>query len=138
MTKIYKVGTELTDQRNLVKWFRLAHEKYSKHLLRIGNEGKKTVIGHKVAAQTGLVKGASDLFLALPSNGYGGLWIELKRKDAKITPSNKEHFDRQISFLAAMKSVGYEGYMCFGFDEAKKVIETYLKPIEESRIVLAR
>lgn len=135
MTKIYKVGTELTDQRNLVKWFRLQHPKHRNHLIKIGNEGKRSVIGHKVEMQTGLVQGASDLFLALPSNGFGGLWLELKRQGAKITPSNKDHFDRQIAFLAEMKSVGYQAYMVWGFDEAKKAIEDYIKPIEKSKII---
>ena len=136
MSKIYKAGSELTCQKNLVTWFRLQYPKYKNHLIRIGNEGKKSVITGKVDKQTGLIPGASDLFLAMPSNGYGGLWLELKREGAKITPSNKAHHDRQIAFLEMMQSVGYQGYMVWGFEEAKEAIQSYLKPVEKSQILM--
>lgn len=135
MSKIYKEGSELTLQRNLVKWFRLQYPKQQKHLIRIGNEGKKSPVTGKIDKQTGLVVGASDLFLAIPSNGFAGLWLELKREGAKITPSNKEHHDRQISFLNCMREVGYAGYMVWGFDEAKDAIQQYLKKEEKSSII---
>lgn len=63
---------------------------------------------------------------------YHGLFIELKRKGEKIykkdgvTPKN-EHVSEQIDMLNKLQMEGYYACFCIGFDEAKKLIDWYLK-----------
>lgn len=130
-----RIETEAMVQRSLVKWFRLQYNQHKNHIIRIGNEGVRSIAGHQAAKGQGLVLGASDLFIACPSNGFHGLWLELKRKDYRITPSNKKHCDRQIAFLDDMKKAGYDGYMAFGFDESKAIIEMYMKPARRIQLI---
>lgn len=88
-------------------------------LIHIPNEGKR---GPKAAADTkrlGLRPGVPDLFLAIPSGKYHGLWIEMKAKTGKVTSRQKEWIER-------LCDVGYQAHVCNGYNEAKKVIVNYL------------
>ena len=74
-----------------------------------------------------------DLFIAEPSGGFYGLFIELKRegtrvylKDGKTLTADK-HIREQMEVLQHLRSKGYWASMCVGFDEAKTVINAYFK-----------
>ena len=120
------IGPETRVQIMLVEYIKLKYPKESNHLICIGNEGRRSMLGHAIAIQKGLLVGASDLFLAMPSKGFSGLFLELKREKWKLTESQREHFERQDAFIKRMQSVGYAGYFAIGFDEARKVIDGYL------------
>lgn len=97
-------------------------------VVKIDNEGKRSTWGHSLAIKLGLKRGASDWFIAYPSNGYSGLWIEFKKEGWK-GPSGKkekEHVQRQIDFIQEMRSQGYAAEICIGFDESIKCIKDYL------------
>lgn len=53
--------------------------------------------------------------------GYNGLAIELKR-DTKAKVSTD-----QRSWLTELNFQGYKAEICYGFDDAQKVITDYLK-----------
>jgi len=120
------IGPETRVQIMLVEYIKLKYPRESQFLIRIGNEGRRSALGHTIAVQSGLMVGASDIFLAYPNRAYHGLFIELKREKWKLTESQKEHFERQDAFIKRMQSVGYAGYFAIGFDEARKVIDGYL------------
>lgn len=85
--------------------------------------GKNRTLAAKIMAKMkreGLTKGISDLCLPHPSNGYHGLYIELKWKDGKPSTEQKE-------FLLYADSVGYFVKVCYTSGEAIAVIEEYLQ-----------
>jgi hypothetical protein len=68
---------------------------------------------------TGVKAGVSDLFLPVMSKGKGGLWIEMKTSDGKVSDEQKE-------WIGAMQRGGYEATVCYGYQEAICAIEHYL------------
>jgi len=88
-------------------------------------------------------RGLPDLFIAYPSMGdgsrdpylanlYYGLFLELKSEDVVIY--NKDgslrkdpHLAEQNAILKDLTDKGYKAVFACGFDEAKKIIDEYLK-----------
>lgn len=71
--------------------------------------------------RTGVLAGVSDLHLPYPSKGYHGLWIELKRrKGGRLT-------NHQRLWLDLMDGWGHKVAVCYGWDEAREILEEYLK-----------
>lgn len=71
----------------------------------------------------GTRKGVSDLFLAIPRNGFHGLWIEYKAEPplaAPVTPEQQEWIDKMLG-------QGYAATVCKGCDQALDVIRKYLE-----------
>ena len=63
----------------------------------------------------------ADLFLALSSRGFHGLWIEMKAtKGGKISQAQKD-------FLGDMASQGYMAVCCKGADSAIDAIKDYMR-----------
>ena len=65
------------------------------------------------------------------SGNYCGLFIELKaksiyKKDGKTLLKN-EHVEAQLYTIQQLRSKGYYAEFCCGFDEAKTLIDNYLK-----------
>lgn len=109
----------------------LQHPTIYKHLVKIDNEGKRTVGMHMLSKRMGLHVGASDLFLGFPTKKYPGLWMEIK-PDGWKPPTGKKakmHIDNQKHFLEKMAAVGY--FTCFivGVDEGINAFKTYLKDL---------
>ncbi len=113
------IPTELEEQKAFVKW--MMYNKVVKDFYaKLHNEGKRSVkMGHLLKL-LGLRPGASDLFIAYPAHGYHGLWIEMKRRRLSVVSC------AQRIWLERMRSVGYAAHACYGFDEAKTVVENYL------------
>jgi len=117
--------SESTEQQLTVSWFRLQYSKY--RLISIPN-GQMVGGRNKYALvnkykKEGMLPGVSDLFLCVPKNGYGGLWIEMKAR-AKTASSLSP--DQRI-WLSDMEKAGYKAEWAAGFEQAKKIIEEYLK-----------
>ena len=76
----------------------------------------------------GLRSGVSDLFIYYPTKTYHGLWIEMKR-NKKYTPSERktDSWLAQEEFIKTIKSVGYWGEFCYGFSDAKVIVDCYLR-----------
>lgn len=68
----------------------------------------------------GVQAGISDLFIAVPTKNYSGLWLELKAPGKKPTES-------QNDWLFVMENFGYKTAWADSFEKAKKIIEDYLK-----------
>ena len=65
-----------------------------------------------------------DLFIARATKKYGGLYIELK---ATKTVPNTEHTRTQRAYHQLLRQNGYMVDFACGFDEAKKMIDDYMK-----------
>lgn len=115
--------TEDQEQTLLFKWADLMAKQYPELLsmFAIPNGGKRNKITAMNLKRTGVKSGVPDIMLAIPKNGYSGLFIEMKRaKGAKVSPSQKEWIDR-------LTASGYGCSICKGYDEAVNVVMSYLK-----------
>ena len=117
--------SESSEQIAVVEWFRLQYPKY--HLISIPNGqmigGRNKFVLIKKYKAEGMTNGVSDLFLCVPKNGYSGLWLEMKatgKKASSLSP------DQRI-WLSDMGKQGYKAEWAAGFEQAKKIIEEYLK-----------
>jgi hypothetical protein len=115
---------EHTEQVNLIKWWSLVHKQFgiSEHLLfAIPNGGQRNIIVASKLKAEGVRSGVPDLFLAVPKKDYHGLFIEMKKpKCGRVSGSQKEMIDE-------LNQLNYLSVVCKGWNEAKAVIEQYLK-----------
>jgi hypothetical protein len=68
----------------------------------------------------GLSKGLPDTHLPVARKGFHGLYIELKVDHNKPTPE-------QAAWLDALTQQGYLAVACWGWSDARDVIEEYLQ-----------
>jgi len=120
---------EDTEQKILVQYLRL---KKIFHFSPINeNQGSSTNrnVAIRVEAKAksmGKLKGVSDLVVFMPKQI---LFIELKRakkvlKSGKLSTSHTKVSDEQKSFLKRANEFPYaKGYVCYGAEEAIKIIE---------------
>jgi hypothetical protein len=127
MTKPKKhIASENQEQRALVKWLSY-HPIVRNYYLKLNNEGKRTECQGWNLKLMGLRAGASDLFIYYPTKKYHGLFLEVK-KNKKYTPSEMktDTWIGQQEFLDSVKSVGFAGEVCYGFEHGMTIITRYL------------
>lgn len=73
-----------------------------------------------------------DLLILHPNKGYHGLILEIKKDGEKITKRDgeyvDEHIEEQAKTLCRLKEIGFAASFAIGFNEAKRIIDDYLKP----------
>lgn len=114
-------------QSRCVRWFRQHYPQKARLLFAIPNGadlGGKDRIARaknwgKLEAE-GAVKGAADLFLAIPSGSLSGLFVEMK------TPKGRQSLD-QKQFEMAVIYGGYGYALPRSFEEFERVIRRYLE-----------
>ena len=112
---------ESNEQQALFQWAKLAQAKHPELSLlhAIGNGGKRNLIEAARMKREGVLAGVSDVFLPVARNGFHGLYIELKVGKNKAS-GNQEWWIEQTT------KQGYMATVCYGWVEAKEVIEKYL------------
>ena len=89
-------------------------------LFAIPNGGARHIaVARKLKAE-GVVAGTPDLMLPVARHGYHGLFIEMKVKPNKATPA-------QLAFIESVRAQGYRAAVCYGFDEARDLLNWYLE-----------
>lgn len=72
----------------------------------------------------------TDAFKPIGMKAYG-LFIELKKEGTRLKKKNgewaSEHIAEQAETLEQLRARGYEAVFAVGFDEAKTIIDNYLK-----------
>jgi len=116
---VVKRHTESNEQIVAMDWLRAQHPQIALHTLHIGNERKASYYAGYIMKRMGVLKGASDLFMAWPKGDYHGLFIEVKSKTGKPSAEQK-------AFLQRMRDVGYRAEICYGADEVINTIKDYL------------
>jgi len=115
------IPTEHQEQAALIMWFQDAYPDIKTRLFAIPNGAHKSRAAASKFSAEGLRAGVPDLMLPVPSSGYHGLFIEMKRaKGGRLSDTQKDW----LEFLGAQ---GYMATACHGFEEAKEVISKYLK-----------
>lgn len=114
--------TESEEQIALFRWAEFAKGARPELSLlhHIPNGGSR----HKAEAARlkaeGVKAGVPDLCLPVPRGRYHGLYIELKRKrGGRVSGAQSE-------WMEALLRQGYCAAICYGWEEAKKLIEQYL------------
>jgi len=117
---------ESQEQQALIQWAKLQEGKYPELQLlhAIPNGGKRNVVTATILKKEGVKSGVPDLFLPVPritpfTDGYYGLYIEMKAPKGR-TSENQEWW------IEKLEKRGYRVEVCYGFEEAREVIEEYL------------
>ena len=113
--------TESQEQKSLFKWW-CVYSRHAPHLVmyHIPNGGRRDAItGARLKAE-GVVAGVPDIFLAVPRQGFHGLYVELKRQKGGSLESSQE------DIIARLRQAGYRVEVCKGWTAAREVIENYL------------
>ena len=79
-----------------------------------------------IAKREGMIAGIPDLFLPYPSQGYAGLFIEMKRPKSNKNTQKGTLSPAQKECLEYLNSVGYKALVCYGANEAISAIKEYL------------
>ena len=116
---VVKRHTESNEQIAAMDWLRAQHPNIALHTLHIGNERKASYYAGYIMKRMGVLKGASDLFMAWPSGGFHGLFIEVKSKTGRPSAEQK-------AFLQRMKDVGYRAEICYGAEEVISTMKDYI------------
>ena len=119
---IRTVPTEDEEQIAVMSWAALMEGRYPELRLlhHIPNGGKRGKREAAVFKAMGVKAGVPDLFLPCAREGYHGLYVEMKALDGR--PSKA-----QLEMLKALSGQGYRCVVCHGADEARRVIEDYLR-----------
>ncbi len=115
------VASEAHEQRTLIQWARLASvsEPRLRMLVMIPNGAVRRGSAGAAMAQ-GLAPGLPDLALLVPGGGFGGLFIELKRRDGGRISRE------QAEWISRLRGQGYRAEVCAGWEAARDVILEYL------------
>lgn len=129
MPNLALAGSESVEQQRLFLWWRHeGHKTYHlapQQLFAIPNGGKRSKVTAARLKAEGAVAGIPDVFLACPQNTLHGLFLELKRP--KGTGTKGRVSEAQKEAMKAFHDAGYACVVAYGYEEARKTIENYLK-----------
>ena len=133
-----KLPLEEQEQKIVVKYLKI---KKILHYATI-NENKQSFSDRVLATRIenkskamGKSNGVPDLCICKANKYYHGLYIEMKRrvktlKNGKKSISRPETRPEQLKWLDKLNSNGYYAVVCYGADEAIKVIDEYMENVE--------
>ena len=114
---------EEVEQTCLFRWaaYSLGAHPELRLLHAIPNGGKRSKSEAARMKAAGVKAGVPDMFLPVARGGSHGLYIELKRiKGGRVSAE-------QLAWMEELTREGYTCAVCHGWEEARKVIRTYLK-----------
>jgi hypothetical protein len=105
---------------------------YPKILFNSDMSGIRLTMGQAVQAKSlRSNSGFPDIIIYEPRGSYYGLFIELKRAGERIFKKDDSpatpHIEEQMLCMEKLKERGYHADFAIGFDDAKKLIDGYLK-----------
>lgn len=114
---------ETKEQMHVVTWLRMMWPKViftiSPSAFKFGGSSKQRMIQGKKMKDMGYLPGTPDIMIFHPVGEWHGLFIELKRPSGKAEP-------HQLVVLQSLSNVGYKVFICYGYNEATRVIQKYL------------
>lgn len=123
MSTRMKCPEEEVEQTCLFRWaaYSLGAHPELKLLHAIPNGGKRSKSEAARMKAAGVKAGVPDMFLPVARGGSHGLYIELKRiKGGRVSAE-------QLAWMEELTREGYTCAVCHGWEEARKVIQIYLK-----------
>lgn len=119
-SRVVRKHSESDEQIAAMDWLRYQHPQLIPYTMHIANERKSSYFAGYIMKRMGVLKGASDIFMAWPCGGYHGLWMEVKTKTGKPT-------QEQLDFIARMNGVGYYATVCYGAEQVINTIQCYIR-----------
>ena len=119
-----KGNQESVMQSQFVAWFRLKYPQYAKLLTAIPNGGKRDIITASILKREGVTAGWPDILMAVPRNGFFGLFMEMKVEAGKVSAKQEE-------MIHLLIEQGYQAVVVWSFEEAQWTVLNYLQ--EESK-----
>lgn len=113
--------SESAHQKAVVQYFRTKWPNLVIHSIPNGTHIKSHQ-GRSKAKAEGLLKGVSDLFIAVPKGGKHGLYLEMKNKgktQCSVSPEQK-------AFIEYAHWQGYASAWAAGAGQAIKIINDYM------------
>ncbi len=113
---------ESKQQIALFEWAIKTQKNIYAHMFHIPNGRKRSAREGHMLKLEGVKAGVPDVFLALPNQGYHGLFIEMKptkQHKSSISSEQKEWHGR-------LRDAGYRVEVCYGWEMAANVITEYL------------
>lgn len=113
---------EANEQEILFRWAQLVRCTYPELdlLYHIPNGGSRNELEAASLKRQGVKAGVPDLCLPVARGMHHGLYIEMKYGKNKTS-------DQQEKWLDALAKQGYAVAVCYGFEEAQKVLIKYLE-----------
>jgi hypothetical protein len=84
----------------------------------IPNGGYRNKIEAANLKKSGVLSGVPDVFVAIPSMAFSGLFIEFKAGKNKLTDNQRSMIDRLVKD-------GYECKICYSWFEARDMLKEY-------------
>ena len=116
-------------QKSVIKWSQQPKVRSTfpdlKMLYHVPNERLCSARQGMELKRMGVKKGVPDLVLPVPSNGYHGLFIELKTQTGTVS-------QEQMWWIKELQSRGYKSAVCYSFEETINTLICYLSPRKES------
>ncbi len=109
-------------QQACVKYFRMQFRFHALYLFAIPNGGIRSRLEASIMQGEGVTPGVADLFLALPSGPFHGLFIEIKSPKGRISENQAHFFSRQ-------RTVGYQCQFCNSIDGFISIVNDYMKHV---------
>lgn len=116
------MNSESNEQISLFEWCEYSVGKYPelKLLFHVPNGGyRSTATAGRMKAE-GVKAGVPDLCLPVARGGFHGLFIEMKAGKNKPTANQQAWLDR-------LTEQGYSTAVCYGWEQAAKVLISYLE-----------
>lgn len=102
-----------------VRWFAYQYAEYDGLLFAVPNGGFRNITTAAKLKAEGVKAGVSDLILAVQSEGYGALFIEMKTSKGKQT-------EYQKAFERAVTAQGYKYAICRSLTDFQEVVDKYI------------
>lgn len=114
------IPTEAQEQTTLFQWAAYHLELELQSMFAIPNGGSRNQIEALHLKQQGVKAGVPDIFVPCMRGGYGGLFIEMKRrKGGRLSEAQREMIDN-------LRCCGYRVEVCEGWEAARDVITEYM------------
>lgn len=110
---------EHTLQRNFVDWFRWCYPRWRKLLVAVPNGGARNAITGAILKAEGATRGVADLILFIPNKYHHALCIEMKTRQGRQSPQQKE-------WQEAVEHMGYRYEVVRSLDEGMALVTRYL------------
>lgn len=135
--QLAKSGTESAHQIALFQWAALSVSRWPclrwlHHIPNGGSRGdsgaSRAIAGGRLKAE-GVRSGVADVFLPVARCNKHGLYIEMKapKFEPKRLESKGGLSDEQIEFGNFVMEQGYSFWVCYSWQQASTLIESYLK-----------
>lgn len=113
--------SEADEQTKVMEWAALNVRRFPalRWLHHIPNGGSRNVLEAVKLKRMGVKPGVPDLCLPFPSNGYHGLYIEMKSEKGRTTACQSE-------WIGWLDRNGYRAVVCHGALSAIYELEKYL------------